>query len=322
MDQAAQPGAHKGCYIRELQADQDATFLAVVKQKDLKTRKDGEPFLTLTLGDCTGEIDAIRWENAAADAALFSCGDVLKVKGFVGGYRGKLQLRIDRFRKATPDEIDRSDYIAASAFPPEQMLCDLRGIILTLDDKPIQRLLTMLLDEHTDQLLVAPAAQRIHHCFAAGLLEHMLSMARVADLLSQHYTRLNRNWLIAGVVLHDFGKLEELTMDLHIAYTVPGQIVGHIGLGLVLLERYSERARLDGFTKTMLQHLIVSHHGVPEFGALKLPMTPEAIALHSIDELDSKLEAAFRLIDAAPAQDEFTSYVKAMSRALYCARKP
>lgn len=305
----------KGCYIGELRAEQSVTLLAAIKQKDLRVKQGGERYFTFTLCDRTGEVEAVKWDTAEVDGS--TVGEVWKFKGQVGAYRGKLQLKIDRARKATDDEVDRADFVACSAFAPDEMLAQLRTAINGVQDESIKALLNLLIVEHEPQLLGAPAAQKIHHCFAAGLLEHMLSMTRVAEQLCLHYTRLNRDLLLAGVVLHDFGKLEELQMDLHISYTVAGQMVGHIGLGLVLLERYAAKVGMDAWTKSMLQHLIVSHHGSLEFGALRLPMTPEAIALHYIDEMDARLEQAFRMIDTTPDEEEFTPWVPAMGRVLY-----
>lgn len=305
----------KGCYIGELRAEQAVTLLAAIKQKETKTKQSGEAYVTFTLCDRTGEVEAVKWDTIDAESA--TVGEVWKIKGQTGTFKGKLQLKIEKLRKATEDEVERADFVPCSAYEPGVMLMELREILDSLEDAGIRQLLTLLVDEHEPQLLGAPAAKHIHHCFAAGLLEHILSMARVADQMCAHYTRLNRDLLLAGVVLHDFGKLEELAMDLVVSYTVPGQVVGHIGLGLVLLERYAIRIDLDPWTKTMLQHLIVSHHGVMEYGALKLPMTPEAIALHYIDEMDARLEQAFRVIETTPDEEQFTPYLKSMERILY-----
>jgi len=310
----------KGCYIGELRADQTVTLLAAIKQKDLRTKQSGEPYVSFVLCDKTGEIDAVKWDMTEAETA--GVGEVWKFRGQIGTYKNKLQLKIERLRQATDEEIDRADFVSCSAYSPDEMLASLREIIGKVKDESIRSLLNLLIAENEPQLLAAPAAQKIHHCFAAGLLEQMLSMARVAERLCEHYGRLNRDLMIAGVVLHDFGKLEELEMDLHISYTVPGQMVGHIGLGLVILERYATKVGMDSWTKSMLQHLIVSHHGTYEFGALKLPMTPEAIALHYIDEMDARLEQTFRIIDSTPDEEEFTPWVSTLGRVLYRGRRP
>jgi 3'-5' exoribonuclease len=169
------------------------------------------------------------------------------------------------------------------------------------------------------RLMTAPAALKIHHAFRGGLLEHIVSMCELSTLIVAKYPRLRLDWLIAGSILHDVGKIETLEiMGLRFDYTTRGQLVEHITLGLEILERYAARLTdLPVEDKTVLQHLIVSHHGDLDKGALRLPMMPESIVLSLIDQLDARMEQAFRVIEQAPAGDEFTGYVPSLGRQLF-----
>ena len=165
---------------------------------------------------------------------------------------------------------------------------------------------------------VAPGGVRLHHACRGGLLEHVTSVCHLAEKVIEHYPRLNRDWLSAGAILHDIGKVEELGTSRRLGYTTRGQLVGHVALGLEILERHV--ARVEGFPveiKNMLQHFIVSHHGEIDRGALRRPASPEAIVLHYLDELDARLEQAWRLIDHGPAAEEWTAYVPSLERQLY-----
>ena len=167
-------------------------------------------------------------------------------------------------------------------------------------------------------LKVAPAAMRLHHAYRAGLLDHSLSLCQMVEMLVQKYPRLNRDWLVAGAILHDIGKVEELGTSRRLGYTTRGQLVGQVALGLEILERHV--SRLPGFpveVKSLLQHLIVSHHGEIEKGALRAPMFPEGLALWLVDLLDARLEQAWRLIDQGPAGEEWTAYVPSLERQFY-----
>ena len=169
-------------------------------------------------------------------------------------------------------------------------------------------------------LKVAPGGTRLHHAYRGGLLQHILSVVSLASKLTKHYPRLDPDLLVAGAILHDMGKIEELTAARRLGYSTRGQLVGHVALGLEILERHL--AGLEDFPlvlKTLLQHLIVSHHGEIEKGALREPMLAEAVVLHALDELDARLEQVWRVIDEAPPGDEWTAYVPSLRRQIYCA---
>jgi len=208
----------------------------------------------------------------------------------------------------------------ASARDAEEVFTELQGFVESVRDEHVRRLLRSILDDPTiaPAFKTAPAAMRVHHSFRGGLLEHSLSLCSLGEALLTNYPRLNRDWLIAGAVLHDVGKVEELGTSRRLGYTTRGQLVGHVALGLEILER--QVSRLPSFpveVKSMLQHLIVSHHGEIEKGALRVPMCPEALVLSIADLLDARLEQAWRLIDQGPAGEEWTAYVPSLERQLY-----
>jgi len=188
-------------------------------------------------------------------------------------------------------------------------------------DEPLRQLLESITNDVSisSRLKTAPAAMKIHHAFRGGLLEHILSLCNLAAALTAHYPRLNLDWLIAGAILHDLGKIETLELTgVRFAYTTRGQLIEHVTLGLEILERHV--GRFPGFPlelKTILQHFIVSHHGDLDKGALRRPMVPEAFALSLLDLMDARLEQVFRLIDSAPAGEKFTSYVPSLERQLF-----
>ena len=169
-------------------------------------------------------------------------------------------------------------------------------------------------------LTVAPGGIRLHHAYRGGLLQHILSVVGLASRLTEHYPRLDHDLLVAGAILHDIGKIEELTATRRLGYSTRGQLVGHVALGLEILERHSAGLEDSPLPlKSVLQHLIVSHHGEVEKGALREPMVAEAVVLHALDELDARLEQLWRVIDQTPPGDEWTAYVPSLRRQLYCA---
>ncbi len=262
------------------------------------------------------------WDNPEAVAQLFDCDDVVKVRGTIDHYNEKPQLIVSRIRRCDASEYNAGDFYPASRRDPEEMFGELQSFVAMVRDDALRQLLESILNDTSisQRLKTAPAALKIHHAFRGGLLEHILSLCSLASALTAHYPRLNLDWLIGGALLHDLGKIDTLNLSgIRFDYTMRGQLIEHITLGLEILERHV--ARLPDFPielKTILQHFIVSHHGDLDKGALRRPMVPEAIALSILDLMDARLEQVFRLIDSAPAGEEFTSYVPSLERQLFC----
>jgi len=319
--------AEKGFFIAALPPNGVVTFLALVREKQMKPKRNGGVYLHLVLADRTGDLDAKVWDAPETTSSLFERDDIVKVRGTIELYNDRPQLIVQRIRRCEDGEFQEADFCPTSARDPEEMFVELRGFAESVVNEHVRALLQSILaadDDDDDDpaittaLKVAPAAMKLHHAYRSGLIEHVLSLCHLAEALAQRYPRLNRDWLVAGAILHDIGKVEELGTSRRLGYTTRGQLVGHVALGLEILERHA--SRLPSFpveVKTMLQHLIVSHHGEIANGALRAPMFPEALALWIADLLDARLEQAWRLIDQGPAGEEWTAYVPSLERQFY-----
>jgi 3'-5' exoribonuclease len=224
-------------------------------------------------------------------------------------------------RNCQPDEYDPRDFCPASQRDPEEMYERLLTYVNMVGDNSVRDLLkTIVTDaEVSAKLKITPAALRIHHAWRSGLLEHIVSLCELAVLVGRKEQRLNLDWLLAGAILHDIGKIETLNLQgVRFAYTTAGQLLEHVTLGLGIIERFAPRvADLRAKTKAVLQHLVVSHHGDPEKGALRRPMTPEAITLSILDLLDARLEQAFGILSQTALDQEFTPYIPSLERQLF-----
>jgi 3'-5' exoribonuclease len=311
----------KGYFLNAIPTNGEVTLLAVVTEKKLRPKRMGGSYLHLRLEDRTGELEAKVWEHPEQASAQCECNQVAKVRGTIEHFNERPQLIVNRLRQLEPGEYDPADYYSCSTRDPEEMSRELLGFVDMIKQPELRRLLQMITTDAgvADRLKAAPAALRIHHGFRSGLLEHIVSMCELAVVLAGKYQNLKLDWLIAGAILHDLGKIETLTFTgVHFVYTARGQLIEHVTLGLEILERFARLVpELSIETKTMLQHLIISHHGEMKHGALRQPMTAEAFVLHMMDLMDARLEQMFRLIDEVPAGEEFTSYVPSLERQLF-----
>lgn len=315
----------KSPYVSELQADQVVTATFLVQHKDVRQKKTGEPYLSLVLGDRTGEIDARMWDNAAEVIDTFERDDFLKVRGLLQVHQGRLQLTVHKLVKQPPESVDQTDFFPASSRDPGEMFRELQGIVAGIGSAPLRKLLESFTEdtEVARKYRIAPAAKTVHHAFLGGLLEHVLSMCSVAKLLGAHYRDIDMDLLLTGVILHDIGKIHELTYDRSFGYSTEGQLLGHITIGLRMIDdkiraipEFPERLR------TLLQHMILSHHGELQFGSPKTPLFPEALLLHHIDNLDSKMECMRSFIERDRLVDGcWTSYVSPLDRSVLKKRK-
>jgi 3'-5' exoribonuclease len=311
----------KGVYLNEIPLAGEITLLAAVVDKEIRPKRNGGSYLALRLADRSAELDAKVWDSPETVAQLFSTSDVVKVRGTVEHYNDKPQLSVSRIRRCEPHEYDAADFYPTSHRDPEEMFGELQAFMALIRDDALRRLIESIVNDAgiSDRLRTAPAALKIHHAFRSGLLEHIVSLCTLAVALTAHYQRLNLDWLIAGAILHDLGKIDTLISNgVRFDYTTRGQLIEHVTLGLEILERHA--SRLPDFPlelKTVLQHLIVSHHGDLNKGALRRPMLPEALALSILDLLDARMEQVFRTIDTAPEEAEFTAYVPSLERQLF-----
>ena len=271
----------------------DGYFLVLVRQ--MRTTQSNKPYLNLIFCDKTGQLEARAWEPADPRIAKdFERGDVVKVRGCVQKFNDRLQMKVEQLRKAHPHEVDKADLMPATTYDVEALWAQLLGFVESFTDPHLKLLVSTILAD--PQMAVAyreaPAAKQLHHAWLGGLLEHVISLLRLADRVTPHYPILHRDLVLTGVILHDIGKVRELSWDIGFEYTVEGVLLGHIQMGTALAERTMDS--LPGFPprlKLLVLHMILSHHGKLEFGSPKLPMIPESLVLNFLDDLDAKMQA-------------------------------
>ncbi len=311
----------KDHYVENLQENERIDAFYLVQSKEIRAKKNsGEPYLSLTLSDRTGSIECKMWDGVEAVLDLFDKDDFIKVRASVQIYRDRPQLVIHKLRRAEDREIDLGDFIPHTKHDIGQMWATLRADVEAFQNPHLKALLLSFLDdpEFAERFKVAPAAKTLHHGFIGGLLEHVSSLMRLAKLVASNYAYLDVELLQTGVVLHDMGKLEELTYERSFGYSGDGQLLGHITICLQWIDR--KCCALPNFPprlKRLIEHMVLSHHGRYEFGSPKLPMFPEALALSYIDDLDSKLES----MRSSLANDtgngiEWTHYNPSLERSL------
>ena len=284
----------KSPFVSELKPDQTINAPFLVHVKDVRQKKTGDPYLSLTLADRTGELDAKMWDNAAEVLDTFDRDDFIKVKGLVQVFQNRLQLTIHKLQKLADSEVTFADYFPASKRDPAEMEAELNAAVAGIGNSHLKALLESIFGD--PQIMaafrLAPAAKSIHHAFLSGLIEHVLSMVKVARFCAGHYADIDTDLLLTGVLLHDIGKIQELVYARTFGYSDEGQLIGHIVMGVKMLD---EKARaIPGFPPkllTLVEHLILSHHGTLEWGSPKVPVLPEAMLLHHVDNMDSKMEA-------------------------------
>jgi 3'-5' exoribonuclease len=295
-----------------------STFVVVSKQ--VKPKKTGEPYLALTLGDRTGQIEAKMWDNVEDFIAAFEQDDFLKIKGLINKYKNRFQLTIHKLRRVQDGEIDFSDYLPKTSKDIGELWRTLTDFVSTFENPHLKALVVLFLSDPdiAERYRNAPAAKALHHAYIGGLLDHVVSLFRSCDLLCRNYPQVNRDLLLTGAFLHDIGKIHELTYNRSFSYSTRGQLLGHMVIELEMLQ--TKLAQLPDFPpslKTLLEHLIISHHGQYDFGSPKLPMFPEALMLHYLDDLDSKMEAMRAQFQREADQDgPWTSYNPSMGRPL------
>ena len=270
----------------------ESTFL--VQTKEIRSKKkSGEPYLVLRLADRTGVMDARMWDNVSAVAEVFKASDFVEIRGRVQDYNGQAQIIISKLVVVPRAQVDPGEFLPRTRRDIDKMFGEVLETIEGFTDPYLRRLMSDIFGEKeiARRYKQAPAASGMHHAWVGGLLEHVLSCLQVSRLLGSHYSELDADLLASGVLLHDFGKIFELSVDHAIEYTDEGRLLGHIAMGSAWLERRCDE--IEGFPprlKTLLLHLVLSHHGKLEFGSPKQPLFPEALALHYIDDLDSRLD--------------------------------
>ena len=272
-----------------------STFVVVAKQ--IKPKKTGEPYLALTLGDRSGQLEAKMWDNVEEVLEAFEQDDFLKIKGLINKYKQRFQLTIHKLRKLGDSEIDFSDYLPKTTKDVDELWQTLTNFIATFENQHLKGLVQAFMadPEIAAAYRNAPAAKTLHHAYIGGLLDHVVSLFRSCDLMCRNYPQINRDLLLTGAFFHDIGKIHELTYNRSFSYSTKGQLLGH---------------------------MIISHHGEYEFGSPKLPMFPEALVLHYLDDLDSKMEAMRAQFERDATLDgPWTTYNPSLGRPVLSSEK-
>ena len=316
--------------IKDMQPNQLIEGVFAVNNCQLGQTRTGKPYLKCLVSDRSGRVAGRLWNVSEELFNSLPTDGFVKLEGQSQPYQGELQLIIQRIKATTPSESDLVDLLPHTRNDIDQMFDELGSIMRKLKHPAVKALADVYLQD--EQLMAkfrrAPAAMTLHHAFIGGLLEHTLNMLRLSETFCPLYPQLSHDIMTMGVFLHDLGKCVELTWEQGFAYSDDGQLVGHIARGVIWLQNKAEQCRADGQDVpepilAVLHHIILSHHGRAEFGALKIPSTPEAIAISMLDNLDAKLNMAItaaRDEDAANGSDmggNFTEKIWALETKLY-----
>lgn len=318
----------KGCYVKDIAANAEAGGVFAIIEAAQGQSRNG-PYWRLTLGDATGNVEAKIWSPLSAAFDHLPTGALAWVEGRGGLYRDQVQLTVEALRLLTGDEqagADMADFLPSSPFPLDAMMDDLmEGVRREFTHAPWRKLVQSFFADASLRAAfrVCPAAKSVHHAYAGGLLEHTLGVFNLCRRMADQYQDLDRQTLLAGAIFHDIGKMRELSGGFANDYTDEGRLLGHMALGLEMLRPFLDKSGLDPALVRHFQHLILSHHGEPEFGAARLPQSPEALALHYADNMDAKMAQCRSLFAQMSGGEGWTPWQKTLERAMFrAARTP
>lgn len=312
--------ALKKIFVNAIRAGQGVDDTFVARDKQIAFKKDGDPYLTLSLVDRTGDIKAVAWDNVEALNKAIAAGDYVRIKGSAAEYRGTVQLVVQHATRLDAAEIDARDFLPTTERDVNQMLTRLIQISQTVKNNHLSRLLAAFFEDKAfvDCFKSAPAAKKMHHAYSGGLLEHTLSMAMLIQAIADHYKGIDKDLLLTGGILHDIGKVQEFSYETHIDYSDAGRLLNHIVIGVEMIDRKIATIRdFPEETALVLKHMIVSHHGTRDFGSPEPPKTLEAIILNYLDELDAKVMAVRTFMEAEDPEATWTSYHRVLERFFY-----
>ena len=310
----------KSPFVSDLTPNEIVTAQFLVLSKDIRQKKTGEPYLSLYLADKTGEIEAKMWDNVTEVIDGFDRDDFVKVKGLMQVYQKRSQFTVHKLRRLADEEVDFADFFPCADRNVDEMWSEMTGLIQQIGNAHLKALLQAIFadEEIAAKFRMAPAAKTIHHACRGGLLQHVLSLCSLGRSVASHYRDIDLDLLLAGTILHDVGKIDELTYARSFNYSSEGQLLGHIVIGLRIIgDKLHALPDFPPRLRTLLEHMIISHHGELTFGSPKVPVFPEALLLHHLDNLDSKMEAMRVAIQRDSAsENDFTSWVPSLERVL------
>jgi len=311
----------KSIYIKDIRPGDKILDSFLVAEKNLAFSQKGSPYLNLRLKDRTGEVEGKIWENADEWDKQFKKGDVIQVQSRAVSFKNTLQLSIHDIEKLDEPDINPADFFPTAGRDIEEMFTELMSYVGEMETPYLKSLLESFFKDEAIAMLFkkAPAAKTFHHVYIGGLLEHTLSVVQLLEQVADHYNGIDRDMLITGGLLHDIGKIYEFSYDRIIDYSDQGRLVGHIVIGVEMLDKkiatindFPEHAAME------LRHLLLSHHGTQEFGSPKRPKTLEALIVHYIDDLDAKVNAFQGYIDESPDDDsKWTPFHRLFERFIY-----
>jgi len=306
-------------WIKDIKEDSKIKGNYLVKSKSIGQTRQGNSFLTLSLGDKTGTIEARVWDRVEEISNQFKEGNIVTINGQANTYRNQIQIQIHEL-KQDKSPVDPAIFQESSPKDIPNMLSDLKKLANQIQNRHLRTLIDSFMADHhfVTQFKKAPAAKHFHHSYLGGLLEHTLSVSQMAVRVSEHYPELDCDLLLSGAILHDIGKIEELTFEPTIEYSNKGRLLGHIVLGVVMVEE--KLKALKDFPSELalrLKHLILSHHGEFDFGSPKRPKFLEAFALHLIDDMDAKIHGLSRLLKDDRQEGSWTVFNNLLQRYFY-----
>ena len=307
-------------FIRDFVPNQTVSTALLVKSKELRSKKTGGQFVLMTFSDRTGDIVGQWWDNFEGTIDTFDREDIVFVRGLVNTYRNHLQIAIHRVRRCDEREIDLTHFFPATKYDVEEMFAELMATVRGFGNLHLRRLLERIFEDEgtVRKFKRAPAAKTMHHPYLGGLLEHSLSLVRLCRKVGEHYDGIDIELLQTGAVLHDFEKIDELSYERGFGYTSEGQLLGHLAMETIMVaEQINGIPDFPSELRRQLLHLLLSHHGKLEHGSPKLPMTPEALMLAYLDDLDSKIEAMQRLIAEPNTLGDWTRISPMFERPIY-----
>jgi 3'-5' exoribonuclease len=313
-------------YISQLGEHESIDEVFLASEKQLRTNRNGNLYLQVRLSDRSGSVTGMLWNANEGTYASFDNGDFIRVRGTTQNYNGTLQLIVNKIDRENTHKVDESDFVTLSVSAIEDLTRQVSERLRGIRNYPLRNLAEcFLMDENfMAKFTTAPAGVKNHHAYRGGLLQHVLSLMQLVSLVATHYPTLEPDMLLMGAFLHDIGKIDELTYERELGYSDVGQLIGHVVLGVGIVEekiRMTEKLTGEHFPTNLrlrLQHMILSHHGEYQFGSPKLPMTLEAVALHFLDNLDAKMHSLGQLIrDDVNNESNWTPYQAAIGRKLF-----
>ncbi|WP_153731887.1 3'-5' exoribonuclease YhaM [Sporosarcina obsidiansis] len=283
--------------LMEHEVGEPVDLYLLIKQATKGVTQQGSPFMTLILQDKSGDLEAKLWDTGEEQARMYQAATIVKVGGEVHEYRGKNQLRIKAIRPIKEDEgVTIADLVPSAEKSKEVLFEELMQYFFEMKNPHIQRITRHLLKKHQQDFMLYPAATRNHHDYVTGLLDHVVSMLKLGKAIAELYPTLNKDLLYAGIILHDVGKVIELSGPVGTQYTIEGNLLGHITIMVNEISKAAEELELEGEEIMLLQHMVLSHHGKEEWGSPKRPMLKEAEILHYIDNIDAKMNMLNRVM--------------------------